>query len=53
MADNSHRSNSAGIDLITYQTQVKQVVVNTRLDAGWRCHGDRQLRTSPFRRSPA
>ncbi len=27
MADNSHRSNSAGIDLITYQTQVKQVVV--------------------------
>ena len=26
MADNSHRSSSAGIDLITYQTQVKQVV---------------------------
>jgi zinc protease len=27
MADNSHRSNTAGIDLITYQTHVKQVVV--------------------------
>jgi zinc protease len=26
MADNSHRSNTAGVDLITYQTQVKQVV---------------------------
>ena len=27
MADNSHRSQTAGIDLITYQTSVKQVVV--------------------------
>jgi hypothetical protein len=27
MADNSHRSQTAGIDLITYQTNVKQVVV--------------------------
>ena len=26
MADNSHRSDTAGVDLITYQTQVKQVV---------------------------
>ncbi len=26
MADNSHRSHTAGVDLITYQTQVKQVV---------------------------
>ncbi len=27
MADNSHRSQTAGIDLITYQTSVKQVVI--------------------------
>ena len=27
MADNSHRSQTAGVDLITYQTSVKQVVV--------------------------
>jgi zinc protease len=27
MADKSHRSDTAGVDLITYQTQVKQVVV--------------------------